>query len=192
MKKIIKLGFLFFACSVLIYACAGGSGSDSELSDSLQSKDNPALVADSLALDSLQTGLTIENMIGDSLYAVILNADSVKAFLLDGNVTDTQRGLHNFKIIRSKKLKKNETDSLHTYLADKNNFDLGGYNKKCGFKPEIGYKFYRTNSEIDLLMFMQCDVFKIYCSDTVFVDDFDPSHGKFLNLKNSIFNTNIQ
>lgn len=186
--------FILVFIVVLVGSCTNSNTNDNSNDNNKNSQDTHFVAKHDHPMQNKDSIASIKNNIGDSLYVVIEKADSVMAYLLNGRLKDTINGLNNFKIIETTLLSDSLQNIIISYVNNTENFKLSKFKKKCGFKPDLAFKFYKNKKELLFLLALDCDVFQIYCKDGTrildYKDDFDPGHDKFTNFKNNLFNIN--
>jgi hypothetical protein len=102
---------------------------------------------------------TLVDFLGEDLLKILLNADSVHAYLLD--VNDKNPNTPKFAKIpiyqQAKTLNFRQQDYLVAALTLRDNYGLDDLMKNCIFNPGIGFEIFQQKQKVQALVCLDCD-----------------------------------
>ena len=115
----------------------------------------------------------------------------MESFLVDGWTQDKKTGLAgNFKIIRKGALlNKRQKAELTKIIASKKSHLIDNVSKRCGFQPEVAFRFQKNGQTFTVQLMLSCGVWAFYDADKTAgqLSDCDPALPKLSALTDELF-----
>ncbi|MEA5404380.1 hypothetical protein VB776_15715 [Arcicella sp. DC2W] len=131
----------------------------------------------------------LRHFLGTNASKTIIQAEQVTPFLLypfkhDG---DTFAGY----TVRKKgvSLTQNEVISLKEIICSDRNYAFDNLMKNCTFTPILGLEFKKGTQIVQVLICLDCDVWRFVGNDLNKEEDFDVAHGLIINYLRQMFPT---
>lgn len=152
----------------------------------IQSDASTSLIVD---LDTNHSEIQYTNFFGDLSYSAIGQASEVQAYYLDMGQPDTSyKAFYGFKVLEKiDSLSILQIKKLQLILGNRENYLNEAGHKRCGFQPNLGFKFITSTDTVAVLFAFDCDIIKVIGLDDETTKDFDLNHRKFVDFGNQIF-----
>jgi LysM repeat protein len=158
MKKINQIAFLMLIIFSLI-SCDSSAQPEPELN----SKDDPAMLLDS-ALNVLMT----DTVVTDGAVAAF-TFQSGEGGDLRKTTIDTVAGLKGFKVLKKiSRLDERDVETLLGILTNSMSYDTSDMTNKCGFQPDLAFRFTNKTDTLSILIMSKkdCNNIQFYYNNT--------------------------
>ena len=134
------------------------------------------------SLGNESPGEKISELIGEQMVQVLKSPDRVEFFDLNPMSAGQNDGLSGYSIIKKNgELNRGLSNQLSALaLDDKSHvFEI---QKKCRFRPNIGFRFYREGTGVNVLLSLSCKQWAFDSGVKQVYEDFDPVFDAVKNL----------
>ncbi len=116
----------------------------------------------------------ISKLVGEHMVHVLEAPDHVEVFDLDPLSKDLSYGLSGFPIVKKIDQLDEEIWSEISALVLDDKSHVFEIQKKCRFRPNIGFRYYRNRDSVNVLLSMQCKQWMFDSGKKQVYEDFDP------------------
>ncbi len=119
----------------------------------------------------------VKNFLGTKAASILSEAETVQAFLLDPfpNASATEQ-FNGFKVLKKSTLSAKNSTIIKTILGTDAHYGFDQLMKNCTFTPSLGLRFYKNGQTLDVLICLDCDVWRFIGYQLNKTEDFDPAH----------------
>jgi hypothetical protein len=124
----------------------------------------------------------ITSLLGGEMVRVLMTPDRVEAFEVAPTASSSGQALSEFEITKKLGQVSPDISSEISALALDDKSHVFEIQKKCRFRPEMGYRFYQASQSVNVLLSTHCKQWLFDSGEVKVYEDFDPVGDKIIGL----------